>query len=187
MLDQQIVDLYWARNESAIGETDYKYGKYLFTIAFNILHDRMDCEECVNDTYLGTWNRIPPARPSVLQLFVSRIMRNIAINRYKRNHAAKRVPSELTVSLGELDQCMISSPTLEDELAVKKLADALNSYLDTLSEREEFIFVCRYYYADKIELIARMLEISENTVLRELARIREGLKEHLEKEGQTIV
>ena len=125
----------------------------------------------------------PPTRPSIFQAFLSRIMRNIAINRYKRNTASKRVPSELLVSLEELDDYMTSDQSIEDEMAVRQLSDALNAYLDGLSEREEFIFVCRYYYADKIATIAEMLKISEKTVLRELRAIREGLRLHLEKEG----
>lgn len=181
--DETIVQMYWERNEQAIEETEHKYGKYLFTIAYNIVHDNMDCEECLNDTYLGAWNKIPPTRPSIFQAFLSRIMRNIAINRYKRNAAAKRIPSELLVSLEELDTCMVSNQIIEEEMAVKRLSDALNSYLESLSERKEFIFVCRYYYADKITEIAKMLKISEKTVSRELIAIREGLKKYLESEG----
>ena len=85
--DEAIIELYWQRNEQAIAEPARKYGKYLFTIAYNIVHDRLDCEECVNDTYLGTWNRIPPQRPNVFQVFLSRIMRNIAIDKFRKNTA----------------------------------------------------------------------------------------------------
>ena len=181
--DDTIVELYWNRNEKAIAETDRKYGKYLFTIAYNIVHDSMDCEECLNDTYLGVWNKIPPTRPTIFQAFLSRIMRNIAINRYKHNTVDKKVPSELLISLEELDTCMVSDPSAQEEQVIRQLSDALNAYLDTLTEREEFVFVCRYYYADKITTIAKMLKISEKTVSRELAAIREGLRAHLEKEG----
>ena len=100
--DEEIIELYWKRNEDAIQQTDVKYGKYLFTIAYNIVHDRLDSEECLNDTYLGTWNKIPPERPLVFNVFLSRIMRNVAINRYKKNNAAKRVPQGLIVPLEEL-------------------------------------------------------------------------------------
>ena len=163
--DDEIVELYWSRNEKAITATDSKYGNYLHTIAYNIVHDRLDCEECVNDTYLGTWNRIPPTRPNIFQAFISRIMRNIAVDRYKKNTAAKRVPSELLVSLEELDRCMRTDPDLDDAVAVTHLSNALNSYLNGLSEREEFVFVC------------------EATVFRALSNIRKGLKAHLEREG----
>ena len=183
MPDDSIVQLYWDRNERAIAVTDVKYGNFLYTIAYNIIHSEPDCDECLNDTYLGIWNRIPPHRPTAFQAFISRIMRNIAINRYKHSKAGKRVPSELLVSLDELEHCMHTAPTTADEQAVKALADALNGFLETLSERDELIFVCRYYYADKISQIAGMLKISENTVLRVLARVREGLKAYLIKEG----
>lgn len=181
--DEEIVELYWNRDEKAITATDDKYRQFLFTIAYNIVHDNLDCEECLNDTYLGTWNRIPPTRPNVFQAFLSRIMRNIAVNRYKHNTAAKRVPSELTVSLEELEHCMRSDLTVEEEIAIKRLGDALNDYLCALPERDRLVFMCRYYYADKVIEIADMLGISRNTVTKYLDNIREGLKEHLIEEG----
>ncbi|MBE6690677.1 MAG: sigma-70 family RNA polymerase sigma factor [Ruminococcaceae bacterium] len=181
--DDEIVELYWNRNEKAIAATDDKYRGFLFTIAYNIVHDHQDCEECINDTYLGTWNRIPPTRPNVFQAFLSRIMRNIAVNRYKYNTADKRIPSELTVSLEELEHYMRSDMSIEEELAIKQLGDALNGYLYGLSERDRLIFMSRYYYADKVIEIADMLNISRNTVTKYLESIREGLKEHLIKEG----
>ncbi len=183
MADGDIVELYWQRNEKAIEETDRKYGKYLYVVAYNIVHDRLDCEECLNDTYLGTWNRIPPHRPSVFQVFLSRIMRNIAVDKLRANTAHKRVPSEMMVSLDELNDCISSDPPLEEEVAIKELSRVLNDYLRTLNDREQFVFVCRYYYADKVSSIARMLQVGEATVFRELSAIREGLKKHLEKEG----
>ncbi len=183
LTDEKIIDLYWERDEKAISETDRKYGKYLYVIAYNIVHDRLDCEECLNDTYLGTWNEIPPHRPNVFQVFLSRIMRNIAIDKLREISAQKRVPSELMVSLDELGDCIASDTTPDEELATKELARALNDYIKTLNDREQFVFVCRYYYADKISSIAHMLQVGEATVYRELAAIREGLRIHLEKEG----
>ena len=93
--DEDIVELYWQRQERAIKETDSKYGNYLHTIAYNIVHDNLDCEECLNDTYMGTWERIPPARPSVFKVFLAKIMRNIALDRFRKNSASKRIPSEI--------------------------------------------------------------------------------------------
>lgn len=183
LTDDEIVDLYWARDEKAIDATDKKYGKYLYTIAYNIVHDDMDCEECLNDTYLGTWNRIPPTRPTVFHVFLSKIMRNIAIDRYRQNTAAKRVPSELVVSLAELDDCMVCDPSAEEEYAISEIARVMNTYLESLSEREQLVFVCRYYYSDYIADIARMLRVSESTVRRELEKIRQNLKAALQKEG----
>ena len=179
--DEEIIELYWSRNEKAIEATDSKYGKYLFTIAYNIVHDKLDCEECVNDTYLGTWNRIPPTRPNAFQIFITKIMRNIAIDKFRKNSADRRIPAEMTVSLGELDDC-IYSESVEDEYKIVEMARILNKYLNELPDKSEFIFVCRYYYADKISEIAKMMKISESTVYRELGQIREGLKALLEKE-----
>ena len=184
MSDEAIIQLYWNRNERAIKETDTKYGHYLFTIAHNILCDRQDCEECVNDTYLGTWNRIPPTRPTVFQVFLSKIMRNLAVDRFRKNHAAKRIPSEMQVSLEELDECMIpSTSSAQEEYLARELAKILNDFLHAIPPRAEFIFICRYYYSDGTGEIAKMLGLSENTVRRELSHIRSELKAHLEKEG----
>lgn len=184
--DEKIVELYWARDERAIKETDVKYGKYLFTIAYNILHDRLDCEECVNDTYLGTWNSIPPARPTVFHVFLSRITRNISINRYKKEHAAKRIPGELLVSLEELEESAPLPSMEEDDEAVRLLSRIFNEFVATLSQREEFVFVCRYYYSDKVDTIAKMLEVDTRTVYRDLEKIKSGLREKLESEGYSI-
>jgi RNA polymerase sigma-70 factor (ECF subfamily) len=184
--DEEIVELYWKRNEKAIDETDRKYGKYLYTIAYNIVHNRMDSEECVNDTYLGTWNRIPPERPNAFQAFVSRIMRNVAIDRFRRNSANKRIPSEMQISLEELDECRLPTPTQEEIYLLDELAKLLNDFLEELDEQDEFIFVCRYYYSDRITTIAKMLEISEKKVSLRLNTIRNDLKERLEKEGYHI-
>lgn len=186
MSDEDIIMLFWNRNETAIDETDKKYGRYLFTVAHNILHDRLDCEECLNDTYLGTWNRIPPTRPTVFQVFLSKIMRNIAVDKHRANTAAKRVPSELTVSLSELEECIRQIPSVEEEYAASELGRIMNEYLEGLSERETLVFVCRYYYSDKIKAIAEMLGVHENTVLKELSNIRNGLRERLEKEGYFV-
>ena len=183
LADESIVDLYWQRNEKAISETDRKYGKYLYVIAYNIVHDRLDCEECLNDTYLSTWNQIPPQRPNVFQVFLSRVIRNIAVDKLRANNAQKRIPSEMMISLNELNDCIADEVSMEEAIAVKELARALNDYLRSLNDREQFIFVCRYYYADKISSIACMLQVGEATIYRELASIREGLKNHLEKEG----
>ncbi len=181
--DEEIVELYWARNERAIKETDKKYGSYLYVIAYNIIHDRLDCEECVNDTYLGTWNRIPPTRPHVFQVFLTKIMRNIAIDRYRQKNAAKRIPSEMTVSLEEIGDAIPTVASIDEDLLVDQVAEILNAYLRTLSDKVQFSFVCRYYYADRIANIATMLGVSENTVFRYLNEAREGLKKELEKGG----
>ncbi len=183
LTDEEIIELYWNRNEEAITATDDKYGKYLYMIAYNIIHDNMDCEECLNDTYLSTWNRIPPARPKFFQVFLSKIMRNIAVDRYRRKTADKRIPSEMSGSMEELDGCLPDDKEVEDEIMRREVINIMNAYLRELTKREVLIFICRYYYSDSIDSIASMLNVSRNTVFRELAKIREGLKERLIAEG----
>ncbi len=184
--DEEIISLYWDREESAISATDVKYGKYLYTIAYNILNDNLDSEECLNDTYLGTWNSIPPKRPSILQAFLSKIMRNTALGRVRMATAEKRIPSELIISLEELDECIQFEPGEDEKYYVNRLSELFNNYLDTLTDRQLFVFVCRYYYSDSVIRIADMLKLNKNTVFRDLAKIREGLREYLEKEGYLI-
>ena len=181
--DQEIVDLYWNREEKAIVETDKKYRTYLHRIAYNIVHDDLDCEECLNDTYLGTWNRIPPTRPNVFQLFLSKIMRNTAIDKFRKNTAKKNIPSELVVSLDELNECMDVSSSAQEDAIVEDLRRILNGFLEGQSERAYTAFICRYYYADYIDHIAEMLGVSKRTVLRELSRMRNELREQLKAEG----
>ncbi len=187
LTDEEIIELYWQRNERAITETDRKYKRYLYSIAYNILHDELDCEECLNDTYLGTWNSIPPTRPSIFQIFLSKIMRNTAVVRYKYKTASKRVPSEFKTSIDELQECIPYTESAEDAYLLEELSRVLSDFLRSLPERRAFIFVCRYYCSDSIANIAQMLHISENTVFRELAAMRKSLKELLEKEGYDYV
>ena len=186
MDDKEIINLYNLRDENAISETDKKYGKYLFTIAYNIIHDRLDSEECLNDTYIGTWNSIPPARPRAFQTFLAKIIRNVSINKFTRRTADKRIPSELIVSLDELDDCLPASPTVEEEIEATDLGKLLSTYLEGLTDRDRLIFVCRYYYADKVSEIASLTGMNERTVFRALETIRNGLREKLEKEGYKI-
>lgn len=181
--DNDIIELYWCRDEDAITKTDQKYGKYLYTIAYNIVHDNMDSEECINDTYLATWNKIPPTRPKLFKLFLSKITRDLAVDKYRKMSADKRVSSELTVSLEELDDCLQFSESAEDEFIVRQISSVLNSYLRSLDKRKLCVFICRYYYADSIASIARMFGTSERTILRDLASIREGLKQRLAEMG----
>lgn len=186
MADEDIVELYWKRDEKAISNTDKKYGKYLFRIAYNILAQELDCEECVNDTYLNTWNSIPPKRPKLFAAFLARITRNLAVDNYRKQNADKRVPSELTVSLEEFGDSIAYSPSLEEEYLINQISEILNDYLHSLPSKDWVIFVSRYYYSDKISDIAKMLTVSERTVLRELARMRNGLREKLLEGGICI-
>ena len=183
LTDEEIIALYWDRNEQAIKETDVKYRRYLYTISYNILRDDMDSEECLNDTYLGTWNSIPPRRPNAFQVFLAKITRNFALQKFRKQTAARRIPSELMVSLDELDECIGSGSTVEEEYMIRTISVVLNKFLRELSDRDSFIFVCRYYYSDSVAAIAKMLGTSDNTVYRRLKDMREALKKELEKEG----
>lgn len=184
--DEKIIELYWSRNEKAIEETDLKYKKYLFSIAYNIVHDQLDCEECLNDTYLGTWNAIPPQKPRVLKVFLTVIMRRIAINRYHSNLRKNVVPSELTVSLSEIEDFISGDDDVSDEFEAKRLGRVISDFVRSLSERRQIIFMSRYYVADPIDTIASDLSLSRSMINKELATIKSALKEKLESEGYSI-
>lgn len=175
--DDEIIELYWDRNESAISETDKKYRSYLYTIANNILKDGLDSEECLNDTYLGTWNAIPPTRPNYFQIFLSKLTRNIAVDIFRKNSAARRIPSEMTIALEELDECFVPShDNVEEEVQVRELVRILNAYLKSLDEDRCFMFVSRYYYADPVQKIASMLGIGVSSAYRQLSEMRAEIK-----------
>lgn len=181
--DEQIIELYWQREERAIKETDVKYGQFLFRIAYNILHDRSDSEECQNDTYLGIWNAIPPTRPVVFPAFITQIMRRTAIDRYKEKTSKKRIPSELTISLEELDNTLHRSDSVCSECEAKELGKIISDYLRGLSDRQQFIFIGRFYMAEPVQNIADDLGVSSSTVYKEIDKIKHGLKLNLEKNG----
>ena len=182
MGDEQIISLYWSRNEKAIEETDAKYKKYLLTIAYHIVHNPHDCEECLNDTYLATWNAIPMSRPNVLKAFLTTLMRRIAINRY---HSYLR-HSEMTVALSELEDFLSDDGSVDSQFDARELGRVISDFVRSLSERRRFIFVSRYYVADPIDTIAADLHLSRSMVNKELAAIRKALKERLESEGYLV-
>ena len=183
--DADIVELYWERNESAIDETDFKYRKYLFTVAYNILYSKEDCEECLNDTYVGAWNAIPPTRPTVLKAFLTTVVRRISINRYSEMNRQKRVPSNMTDSFEDMEKFM-SERSLMNEIEEERLGKVISEYVRTLTKRQRYIFMSRYYVADPIEKIAGELSVSRSTVNKEIAVIKEGLRQALEREGYKI-
>ena len=186
MSDEQIVELYWRRDERAIRETDRKYQHFLLTVANNILRDAQDCEECLNDTYLGAWNAIPPARPKVLQAFLATIMRRTAIDCYKRKKRQKRIDSELTVALSEVEELLADGSDPAAELDAHELGRVISEFIRALPKRRMYIFMSRYYTARPIGEIARLLGCSESTVNKEIAAIKRDLKEKLEKEGYSL-
>ena len=184
--DEQIIDLYFAREERAIAETDKKYSAYLHTVAFNILSNEQDAEECLQDTYLRTWNAIPPERPSIFHAFLAKITRNLSLNRYKAAKRQKRVPSEASVSLDELEECVPDGQTFSRELQSAAIARVINRYLDCVSDRRMYVFISRYFYSLTIGQIAKRLSCSPALVNRELAEIRRELRILLEEEGIDI-
>ena len=181
--DEQIIELYFAREERAIAETDKKYCQYLHTVAYNILANEQDVEECLQDTYLRTWNAIPPERPSIFHAFLAKITRNLSLNRLKTAKRQKRVPSEASVSLQELEECVSDGDSLSRQLQSVAIARAINRYLDSVSDRRMYVFLSRYFYSLTIPQIAKRLSCSASVVNRELAEIRRELRIELEKEG----
>ncbi len=181
--DERIIELYWQRDEKAISETEIKYGRMLFRIAYNILHDRSDCEECQNDTYLRIWNRIPPTRPNIFSAFISKITRDLAIDKYKEKTSQKRIPSELTVSLEELRDVLHRDDSPEGEYLAAELGKLLSDYVRELSQRQQYIFIERYYFGSTIESIAKEIGVGVGTVHRETEKIKEGLRIYLERNG----
>ena len=180
MEDQKIVSLYWERNEDAIVETHKKYGKYCYVIAYNILHSHEDSEECVNDTWNGAWNAMPPEKPTKLQGFLARITRNIAIDRYRYDYAQKR-GAEIDSAIDEYWECIPNKDApIDEELALK---EAINSFLAKLDTRERIIFMRRYWYSMSVKDIADGMELSETHVSVILHRTRRKFKDHLTKEG----
>lgn len=178
--DRDIIELYLNRDERAIDETAEKYGEYCKKIAFNILSDSFDAEECVNDTYLRTWNSIPPTMPRVLSAFLAKITRNLALDRYKKKAAQKR--SGVSVSLDELAECL-GGRDISDEIEAAALGEAISKFLLTESEICRRIFVRRYFFEDSIDEIAKFYRISEGKVKTSLHRTRTRLAKFLMEEG----
>ena len=179
--DETIIEMYWQREEKAIKETDIKYGQFLFRIAYGILHDRLDCEECQNDTYLGIWKAIPPTKPTVFPAFITQIMRRIAINKYKEKTSKKRIPSELTSSIEDYESTLTSNDTVDGDFSAEEVGRIINNYVNELPERQRYIFIARFYMAESVESIADDPTMAKATVYRELDKIKQGLKHHLEK------
>ena len=186
MDDEMIVQLYLERNEQAIPETETKYGNYCTSIANNILGNKEDAEECVNDTYFNTWNAIPPHRPKVLSTFLGKIVRNLAFNKYKYYTAEKRGGSEIDIVLEELADCISSKDDVEQAYEYSELVSDINTFLGELSEEKRNIFVCRYWYADSISDIAERYKMSKGAVSMVLNRIRNRLHDYLEKRGYEL-
>lgn len=186
MTDERIVELYWNRDESAVAETQSKYGRYLTKIAYNILTDMEDSLESVNDTYMQAWKAIPPHRPSVLSTFLAKITRRIAIDILRRKSRDKRIPSEYTFSLSELEECIAESGNVEQQIEAKELGKVISAYLKTISPEARRLFVGRYFFMDSLKDVASYCNMSESKAKSMLYRTRCGLKSYLEKEGYEV-
>ena len=186
MDDEQIIELYWKRDERAIEETDLKYKKHLFSIAYNIVRDKQDCEECLSDTYLGAWNAMPPSKPGALRAFLTIIARRIAIKRYHSYKRKKSIPSEMTVSLTELEDFVTNGDDVDSDFDAIGFGLIISDFIRSLSVRRQYIFMSRYYAAEPIDAIAKDLQLSRSMINKELAVIRASLKEILESEGYLI-
>ena len=184
--DSRIVELYFLRSEEAIKQTDKKYGSYLLAVAYNILHNRQDGEECLNDTYIGAWNSIPPTRPKILRVFLTAIMRKTALECYRMKNRKKRIPSDMICSLSELDDVITNENDPQEAYNIKELGECINAYVHSLSERRMYVFVARYYFFRSLEDIAEALSVSKSTVSKEIAAIKVGLRQKLESEGYVI-
>lgn len=183
MEDKNIVDLYWERNEAAIDETAKKYGKYCFSVAFNILSNTEDAEESVNDTYMNAWNSMPPHRPAILSTFLGKITRFICLKKWRSIKTQKRGNGETVLVYDELSECIPSNKTIYEELEAKEIAQKINTFLASLPIIQRRVFVCRYWYFDSISAISKQFGFSENKVKSMLHRTRKKLYSKLIKEG----
>ena len=183
MQDNEIVDLYWARSEDAISQTNVKYGSYCRGIALHILRSREDSEECVSDTWLKTWESIPPQRPVRLGAYVGRITRNLSLNRLKAMRRQKRGGGEVIAALEELDETLPSPFSVEEDVDARELAALLDRFLDELSSENRNIFLQRYWYFCSVGEIASACSVSQSKVKMSLLRSRNRLKKYLQGEG----
>lgn len=183
MEDKAIIDLYFARSERAISETSVKYGGFCYSIAYNILSNREDSEESVNDTYLAAWNNIPPRHPAVLGAFLGKMTRYISLNRWKHNAAKKRGGGSVELALEELEECVSAGDATVQQFDRKEITRCVNRVLEGLPKTERQVFMCRYWYLDSLEVICTNFGFSESKVKSMLHRTRGKLRRALEEEG----
>lgn len=183
MSDDQIIELFVARDERAITETNTKYRAYCMQIVSRILSDQQDAEEVVNDMLLRAWDTIPNQRPVVLKLYLARIARNLAFSRFRAQNAEKRGGGELVLALDELEDCIAAADDPAADMDAKELTDAIQRFLETVSFRDRNIFIRRYFFVDSVSDIAARYGLRESNIHMILMRIRKKLKVFLMKEG----
>ena len=176
--DEKIIEMFFERSEQAIRELDIKYGKICHNLSYNIVNNRQDAEECVNDAYLGAWNAIPPVRPNPLLSYIVKIVRNISLKIYWRKEAAKR-SGHYTIALEEIEGNIADQKTVEDEIEARELARIIGEFLDTLTLENRVIFMRRYWFADSYKDIAEFVGLTEKNISVRLTRIREKMRQYL--------
>ena len=186
MEDRDIIALYLERNQEAVTETEKKYGRYCYSIAYNILYNAEDAEECVNDALMNAWNSIPPHMPSILSTFLGKLTRYVSLKKWRYARTKKRGGGETALAYEELSECIPGGKAVEEELQEKELAEMIDDFLDGLPAVERRIFICRYWYFDDISTISRQFGFSRSKVKSMLYRIRKKLMARLEEEGVYI-
>ena len=186
MEDTKIIDLYWARSQQAIAESERKYGAYCHTIARRILDREEDAEECVNDTWLHAWNAMPPQRPSLLSAFFGKLTRNLSLDRWRRDRAAKRGGSQTEAALHELEDCLPDLRGPEEHLEAGETAAIISAFLRKQPELDRKLFVRRYFHLEAIAALAGRFRLTQGQVKSRLHRTRGRLKHTLEQEGVAI-
>lgn len=183
--DEKIVELFFKRSELAIRELNNKYGKACHRLSYNIVNNRQDAEECVNDAYLGAWNAIPPEKPDPLLTYLCKIVRNISLKMYYRKQAAKR-SSTYTIAMEEIEACIAAPSTVETEFEARELARVIESFLDTLTAENRVIFMRRYWFSDSCKDISGLVGLTEKNITVRLTRIRQKMKKYLIEKGVFI-
>ena len=186
MEDQQIIELYWARSEQAIRESETKYGAFCLSIARNILSQEQDAEECVNDTWLRAWNAMPPQRPNILSAFFGKLTRNLSLDRWRHTRAAKRGGSQTEVALHELEDCLPDRRGPEEQLEAAETAQIISAFLRSQGKVDRALFVRRYFHLEPLARLGAELGMTEGQVKSRLHRIRKRLKLVLEREGVAV-
>lgn len=186
MEDRDIIALYLERNQEAIAETEKKYGRYCYTIAYNILYNAEDAEESVNDALMNAWNSIPPHTPTVLSAFLGKLTRYVSLKKWRYARTQKRGGGETALAYEELSDCIPGGKSVEEELQEKELAEMIDRFLDELPAVERRLFICRYWYFDDISTISKQFGFSSSKVKSMLHRIRKKLLSRLSEEGVFI-
>ena len=182
MEEQLIIELFFERSEEAIRELDLKYGKICNRLAYKFLHNEQDVEECINDAYFVAWNTIPPKTPNPLSAYICRIVKNMALKKYRTNTAQKR-NHYYDIILEEVDEFLSINETVESEILAKEISNRINNFLENIKDKDRIMFVQRYWFCYSVEEIAKTIGVSKNYITVHLHRTREKLRDYLKEEG----